>query len=120
MSLFQDLMFAATIENDPLAWLMLSDHLAEEGKPMILDVGEKYLVYTATHYWCGECTESTPGRTLLDNASWVVDTGRLSEAFKTGEFAEVEPLPDGNKLHLNTQAIIAAPVWPHALPRRRK
>lgn len=32
---------------------------------------------------------------VLEDASWIADTGRFSDALKTCEFNEVEPFPDG-------------------------
>ncbi len=116
MTTYEALLLSA--REDPAAWPILKDYLEERGESMVLNVGEKYLVMTLTHYWTGEVTESTPGRTVLKDAAWVPDTGRLSEALRTGELKEVEPLPDGETLILNTSHITNGLVWPHALPRK--
>ena len=120
ISTFEAIHHEANWGRDPIAWLVLKDYLEEEGKPMILDIGKKYLVLTVTHYYTGECVESTPGRTVLKDGAWIPDTGRLTDAIESGEFQEVEPLPKGESLVINTSAIVAAYVWDKPLPRKRK
>ncbi len=119
MDLFESLLIESR-QSDPWALLLLKDHLEEEGKIMLLEVGKRYLIMTLTHYWTGECVESTPGRTVLKDPAWIPDTGRLSDALATGQLNEVEPLPDGETVVLNTAHIAAALVWGHELPRERR
>lgn len=120
MTTYEALLFQARSGQDPFAWLVLSDYLEERGEAMVLNVGEKYLVMTLTHYYTGEVVESTPGRTVLKDPAWIPDTGRLSEALAKGTLTEVEPGPDGESLVLNTSHIVNGWKWNHPLPRRAK
>lgn len=84
-----------------------------------LSVGTKVLIRTVSFFQIGKVVAVSNAEILLSDASWVADTGRFSEALKTGELNEVEPFPDGI-VSVNRLAIIDVCVWSHDLPREVK
>jgi hypothetical protein len=87
-------------------------------KPHPFVVGQNYFFRLVTHYLTGKIKEIHGDFIALEDAAWISDTGRFSDALKSGEFEEVEPIfnPHG----INMTAIVDYDVWPHALPRERK
>ncbi|MCF6304389.1 MAG: hypothetical protein L3J33_03345 [Rhodobacteraceae bacterium] len=64
-----------------------------EGHPW--QIGKTYLIRTVTMIDVGILTAVFPNELVIEKAGWIADTGRFSEALKTGDFSEVEPFPDG-------------------------
>jgi hypothetical protein len=58
-------------------------------------IGENYFVRTVTHHLTGRLLKVTQQELVVEDAAWIADDGRFSEAMKTGNFSEVEPYPDG-------------------------
>ena len=83
-----------------------------------LKIGECYLIRTVTHYYTGRIKAITPNDVLLEEAAWIPDTGRYSDALRTGNLAEVEPYP--NEVIVFIGSIVDAAVWKHPLPREPK
>jgi hypothetical protein len=84
-----------------------------------LTVGEKVLIRTVSFFQLGRIVGLTPTEILLNDASWVADTARFSNALKTGQLNEVEPFPDG-VISVNRLAVVDVCVWAHDLPREVK
>lgn len=59
------------------------------------EVGKIYLIRTATMTDTGRLVAVTPQELILEDAAWIADTGRFSDAVRKVEFSEVEPFPDG-------------------------
>ena len=59
------------------------------------EVGKIYLIRTVTMIDTGVLVAVTPQELVLEDAAWIPDTGRFSDALKSLEFDEVEPFPDG-------------------------
>ncbi len=81
---------AASLEGDTDAQVILYDLLEEEGalkSPFV--VGQSYLINLVTLYYVGRVTEIGFGYLVLENASWVHWTGRLSELLKKQDFRKV-------------------------------
>lgn len=56
------------------------------------EVGEKYLIRTVTFTLTGQIKSKTSQFLVLEQADWVADTGRFSEALNDQDkFGEVEP-----------------------------
>jgi hypothetical protein len=77
-------------------------------------------VRTVTHYYTGHVDAVTDSDVVLSSAAWIADTGRFSDALKSGEFSEVEPYPDSVRCIVSRGAILDVSTWAHALPRKRK
>ena len=58
-------------------------------------IGETYLIRTVTMIDTGKLVAITNQELVLEDAAWIADTGRFSDALKKAEFNEVEPFPDG-------------------------
>lgn len=58
-------------------------------------IGEIYLIRTVTMIDTGRLVAVTEHELVLEDAAWVADTGRFSDAIKKTEYSEVEPFPDG-------------------------
>lgn len=59
------------------------------------DIGSIYLIRTVTMIDTGRLVGITPQELILEEAAWIADTGRFSDALKSCTFGEVEPFPDG-------------------------
>ena len=59
------------------------------------DIGSIYLIRTVTMIDTGRLVGITPQELILEDAAWIADTGRFSDALKSCTFGEVEPFPDG-------------------------
>ncbi len=56
------------------------------------EVGEKYLIRTVTFTLTGQVKSKTSQFLVLEQADWIADTGRFSEALNDQDkFAEIEP-----------------------------
>jgi len=58
-------------------------------------MGKIYLIRTVTMIQVGRLVAVTDKELVLEDAAWIADTGRFSDALKSGELKEVEPFPDG-------------------------
>ena len=82
------------------------------------EIGQPYLIRTVTMNDTGRVVAVTPMEIILEEAAWIADTGRFSDAIEKATFGEVEPFPDGRVI-LGRGAIIDA-VKIKTLPRSRK
>ncbi len=84
--------------------------------------GKHVLVRTITHYYTGTLAGQIDGPHMswfeLDDAAWIADTGRFSEALAEGTLAEVEPYP--GTCFVNAGTVVDVCEWPHELPRSKK
>ena len=83
-----------------------------------LQVGNKVLIRTVTHYHTGKIVEINPDHLVLEKAAWIADTGRFSTAILTGTLNEVEPFKD--PVAIFKGAIIDVTGWKHDLPEMQK
>lgn len=97
---------------------LLEDTPSEKSKAHPFIVGEKYFFRLVTHYLTGKVKAIHGDFLELEDAAWIANTGRFSDALKSGEFEEIEPIfnPHG----INMTAIVDYDVWPHTLPRMQK
>jgi len=58
-------------------------------------IGANYLIRTATMIDAGKLVAVTEHELVLEDASWIADTGRFGKALETGTFNEVEMFPAG-------------------------
>lgn len=78
-------------------------------------VGRSYLIRTVTVYVLGRLVAAYDQELVLEEASWVADTGRFHEALAKGTLSEVEPYP--SCVVVGRGAICDASEWLHNLPR---
>lgn len=71
------------------------------------EIGKHYLIRTVTMIDTGTVVAVTEHEIILEDAAWIADTGRFSDAIKSASFNEVEPFPDGRVI-VGRSAIIDA------------
>lgn len=81
-------------------------------------VGKKYFIRTVTMHLVGKLIKITDKEMLLEDASWIADSGRFHDALKTGEFDEIEPFV--NDVIVNRNSVIDATEWRFDLPKEQK
>ena len=55
-------------------------------------IGKKFFFRTVTYHLCGKVVSRMGNFLKLENASWIGDSGRFSQAIKNVKFDEVEPV----------------------------
>jgi hypothetical protein len=83
-----------------------------------LRVGNSVLIRTVTYFQLGRVVELSDTEVVLEDASWVADTGRFGAALKSGVFSEVEVFPE--PVSVARGSIVDVTKWPHSLPRETK
>jgi hypothetical protein len=83
-----------------------------------VEIGKAYLFRTVTHIEVGRVKSICGDFVILQDASWIADTGRYHNCLKDGVFNEVEPYPDTTTV--NMAALINFAPWPHDLPKEQK
>ena len=58
-------------------------------------IGANYLIRTATMIDAGKLVAVTEHELVLEDASWIADTGRFGKALEKGTFNEIEMFPAG-------------------------
>jgi len=91
---------------------------ARQGEKHSIPVGEKVFIRTVTMHYVGRVRHVTDYDIVLDDASWVADSGRFGEALANGTLNEVEPYP-GHCIVARGGVLDISP-WLHALPRKAK
>lgn len=89
-----------------------------EGEFQPFEIGAVYLIRTVTMIDVGRVVAVSKQYVILEDATWVADTGRFSDALKSCNFSETEPFPDGQVI-LSTGSIIDA-VKVNSVIRSRK
>ena len=79
---------------------------------------QTYLIRTVTHYIAGRLRSVGKQELVLEDAAWIADTGRFSDAAKHGRLNEVEPV--GGLVRVAIGSIVDAVEWTHALPTDKK
>lgn len=82
------------------------------------EIGKNYLIRTVTMIDTGRLVSITHQELVLEDAAWIADTGRFSDAVKSCAFSEVEPFPTG-KVILGRGSIIDA-ICISELPKNQK
>jgi hypothetical protein len=82
------------------------------------EIGASYLIRTVTMTNTGRLMVVTQQELVLEDAAWIADTGRFTQALENAEFAEVEPFPVGPVI-IGRGAVIDA-VKITKLPRSQK
>lgn len=83
-----------------------------------LRVGAAVFIRTVTMHYTGRIVALTASEILLEEAAWIADSGRFSEAISTGTLNEVEPFR--GPVAVSRAALVDVTEWQHALPRVTK
>lgn len=81
-------------------------------------IGKAYFIRTVTYFATGRVKEIVGQFLVLEDAAWIADTGRFSDALAKGVMEEVEPI--GGDMFINTNSITDAFPWSHKLPLEKK
>lgn len=81
-------------------------------------IGQAYLIRTVTMAWTGRIVDVYPTELVLEDAAWIADTGRYSQATSKDNLAEVEAV-EGNVI-IGRGSVIDAIEWHSSLPRETK
>lgn len=82
------------------------------------NIGKNYLIRTVTMTQTGRLVQVTEHELVLEDAAWIADSGRFSEALAKCQFSEVEPFPKGRVLIGRASLIDACEIT--TLPRDMK
>ena len=82
-------------------------------------VGKNYCIRTVTMIQIGKLVGLDEHEIILENASWIPETGIWSKFLDKGAYNENEPFPDGI-IAVGRSSIIDACIWKHDLPRTQK
>lgn len=81
-------------------------------------IGKNVFVRTVTHHYTGRLAEADATFMRLEDAAWIADDGRFTDALAKGSLNEVEPYPGECLLTLG--AVLDVCEWLHDLPRTQK
>lgn len=81
------------------------------------ELGKAYLIRTVTYFTVGKLKKVVGDFLMLEEASYVADTGRFMNAVKNGSLNEVEPT---GTCYVNINSIVDAFPWKHKLPQEQK
>jgi hypothetical protein len=84
----------------------------------VLEIGRKYFIRTLSYHYVGLLIGLTDTRLVLEQASWVADSGRFGEALKSGGLDEVECYP--TQVFINRGVVVDESEWVHDLPTESK
>lgn len=81
------------------------------------------MIRTVTHIDVGRLKFVTDNEIVLEDVSWIADTGRFMDALKDGlesqSNSEIEPFPKGEVI-IGRGSIIDACEYKHKLPDKQK
>lgn len=67
----------------------------------MLEVGKTYFIRAIPFHFVGRVTATTSEEVTLEDAAWIADSGRFSNALSSGEFDEVEPFVNPVNIRLS-------------------
>lgn len=82
------------------------------------EIGSAYFIRTVTYFATGRVKDIVGQFLVLEEAAWIADTGRFSDAMAKGVMDEVEPVE--GEMFINTNAITDAFPWKHKLPQEQR
>jgi hypothetical protein len=81
------------------------------------ELGKAYFIRTVSYHLTGRLVAIDGQFLILEQAAWIADSGRFTQALRDGKLDEVEPV--GTAI-VNNQSIVDAFPWHHALPEVQK
>ena len=101
------------------ARLFCGSPVAPQSDDSAWEIGKGYLIRTVTMINTGRLVAVTPQELVLEEAAWIADTGRFSNALNSGDFNEVEPYPEGRVI-IGRGAVVDAVQLRTDLPQVQK
>src|ERR1035437_9842667 len=102
-----------------IAAMFSQNRISSKDEPTPLPVGKNVLIRTVTHYYTGKLIAVGSVFLTLDDAAWIADTGRFSDALASGVMGEVEPFTPGRRF-VSIGAIVDIGEWVGTLPLVKK
>lgn len=86
------------------------------------EIGKSYFVRTITYFTVGKVVDIVGKFLVMEQASWVADTGRWGDCLAKGAsvIREVEPHPKDERVYINLEAVVDVSDWNHDLPTAPK
>jgi hypothetical protein len=81
--------------------------------------GTNVFIRTVTMAYTGRLVDVTANEIVLEEATWIADTGRFYDFLKTGKLNEAEPFLAGRVI-IGRGSLIDLCEWQHALTREQK
>lgn len=81
-------------------------------------IGEKYFIRTATYFQLGRLKEISGKWLVLEDASWIADTGRFYDFLRDGKCNEYEAFQE--PVFIPFDSIIDVTIWKHELFKGNK
>lgn len=104
------------IELKDLVELLQANKKTKTVSPFV--VGESYFIRTVTMYYVGRLKQLSGQWLILEEASWICDTGRFHDFLKDGKCNEYESFIDG--VSIPSGSIIDVTKWEHSLFKGQK
>jgi hypothetical protein len=82
-------------------------------------IGANYFIRTVTHHLTGKLVEVFCHELVLENAAWIADDGRFTQALESCEFMEVEMFPKHSRVIVGRGSLIDATEI-NSLPTQQK
>lgn len=109
-----------TIEISDESYELIKDQLSADELVDIstLDdlVGQKLFIRTITYHLTGKVVKRMGTFIQLEDAAWIADSGRFSQAIKEGTLDEVEPV---GTAWVNLSSVVDFFPWKHKLPTKQ-
>jgi hypothetical protein len=77
--------------------------------------GKNVIVRTVTFHYTGRLVGTIGDSLVLEDVSWIAESGYWATALEEGNLLEIEPYPAGPVV---VSALVDVAEWPHALPRK--
>lgn len=82
------------------------------------EIGKAVIIRSVVFHYLGRVRAVTDSEMVLEEASWLADSGRWNEALVTGKLNETEPYP--GPCFVSRDSILDWTFWNHPLPREVK
>lgn len=110
-----------TIEVSDETYARIKRRLGEESFKEIQSlkdmVGEKFFFRTVTYHLTGRVKKVIGSILELENAAWIADSGRFTQAIKEGKLNDVEPV---GRAYININSVVDFFPWKFRLPETQK
>jgi hypothetical protein len=84
------------------------------------EIGKMYIIRTVTMYILGRIVEVFEKELVLQECSWIPDTGRWSNALNTGDLNEIEPYIQSESVIIGRGSLVDCQVWKHDVKNQVK
>lgn len=105
------------ITDEQLAMLKKGTIGGKQVKEITDLIGKAWFIRTVTYHTVGRIVGIVANMFVMEESSWVADSGRFMDALKTGKLNEVEPT---GQCLVSVNSIVDIFAWNHKLPTEQK